>query len=267
LKLADACAIVVKMGRVFVFPIVAIAGACHLAFPIEQQQQADASTSPDSPQGPRPRVWSSPGPASSYYKGYPANVTVTLAADDPSTTIYYTTDGSPPDTSSPGSKTPATGIPLSSTTNTLRYVGVNAAGPGDPSTDNYAFDAAAADQAGFLVTEVTLDDQAPVREAAPGAVLTARANIRFWVQQGYSSTAQLVYGVDTIDQGCLYDGQPGTYPGYQNLGHYFDVTAPSTPGVYEVRVAHIEDVSCAVARTQTPLFDRPRARIGVIIVR
>jgi hypothetical protein len=100
-------------------------------------------------------------------------------------------------------------------------------------------------------------------------MLTGRASVQTWVQGACPACAgQVVFGVDKTDQGCLYDGGPGVYPGVTMTAKTFDVRAPMAPGVHEVRVAHIEQTSCANAMAQRALATRPTvARIGVIIVR
>ena len=48
----------------------------------------------------------------------------------------------------------------------------------------------------------------------------------------------------------------------------FMVKAPMAPGIHEVKLAHIEQTSCAAAMATRALATRPTvARIGVIIVR
>jgi len=219
--------------------MLALASGCELAFPIESYGGDDAGG--DGGTGTPPKVFSSPGPAAALYGGYPKSFTITLAADQPGTMIYYTLDGSTPDTSSSSSTTPVKGITISAT-----------------STSN----------AGYLITSVTLDGTSPVVIASAGSTLSAKANVQSWVQTSCSACAgQVVFGVDTTDQGCLSDGGLGVYPGTTVNGKAFTVKVPNTPGVHEVRVAHIEQTSCAAAMADMALANRPtRARIGVIIV-
>ena len=133
----------------------------------------------------------------------------------------------------------------------------------------YASTATPQTNAGYLVTSVTLDGTSPTVIAAKGATLAARANVQVWVQSDCPAcAAQVVYGVDDQDQGCLYDGGPGVYPGVTTAGKMFNVRVPMTPGVHEVRLAHIEQTSCAAAMATKALQTRPTlARIGVIVVR
>jgi hypothetical protein len=248
------------MWRSYLLPLLAVASGCHLLFPIEPEE------------GAVPRVFSSPGPAATLYGGYPKSFPITLAADEPGTTIYYTTDGSMPEEGSPTTRnatTPVLGITISANT-TVRYFGVGAGEPSMPVSEAFGISSTSPQtNAGYLVTDTTLDGTSPVVIAAPGAMLAARANVQVWVQTSCSGcTAQVVYGVDDIDQGCLYDGGPGVYPGVTTPGKTFTVRAPMAPGVHEVRIAHIEYLTCAEAMASRALQTRPTlARIGVIVVR
>lgn len=260
---SGACAIVERMWRSWIVPMVLIASGCEVVFPIEAPDRTDAGT--DGMQGPGPRVFSSPGPAAALYGGYPKALSVTLAADDPSATIYYTTDGSAPSTASASAPSPASvSIP---STKTLRYFSANAAGQSTVSGEVYSVVSSAQGLAGYLVTGTTLDGTSPVVIATPGQGLAAKANLQVWVQSSCSACgAQVVYGVDDVDQGCLYDASPGVYPGI-TATKSFNVVAPTTPGVHEVRIAHIEETSCLAAMSSMALANRPTvARIGVIIV-
>ena len=80
---------------------------------------------------------------------------------------------------------------------------------------------------------------------------------------------QVVYGVDTEDQGCIYAGDPMEHPGVSVTGKAFNVTVPMTAGVHEVRVAQEEEFTCPQAIALRPLANHMSsvARIGVIIVR
>jgi hypothetical protein len=206
------------------------------------------------------------------YGGYPKSFSITLAADLPGTTIYYTTDGSMPDvnsTTTMSSATPIRGITISTTT-TVRYFGVQSGAESMVTSEDFPIDAATAQMnAGFLVTSTTLDGNTPVVIAARGATLAAKANVQAWVQSNCAACAgQVVFGVDEQDQGCVYDGGPGVYPGVTTTGKTFNVKVPMTAGVHEVKIAHIEQTSCATAMAAQALKTRPTvARIGVIVVR
>ena len=217
-----------------------------------------------------PNAFSSPGPPPAIYgNAFAAPLQITIAADDPSSTLYYTTDGTTPTLASTSGATPVTGIALSTTLG-LNYFASNAGGMSAASYDSYAVNTANQTGAGYLVQNVKLDGVSPVVYASPGQVLaTATADIQVWVQSSHPTyAAQLVYGVDTADQGCLYDGGPRAYPGTVVTGKVFTVTAPTTPGVYEVRVAHSEQANCAAAMALGALATRPTiVRIGALVVR
>ena len=242
-----------------------LVSGCEIVFPIEP-----AGTTPDAAIDPSaaPRVYASPGAAPSIWGGFPHSFTITLAADLPGTNIYYTLDGTTPDMSSTNSVTPIPGITISATT-TVKFFGMHGTGMSAPDSQTLTFDTASAQSnAGFLVTGVTLDGNSPVVIATAGSTLTGKANVQTWVQAGCTAcAAQVVYGVDTGDQGCLFDGGPGLYPGTTTNGKTFAIKVPSTKGVHEVKLAHIEQTSCAAAMNTKALQTRPTvSRIAVIIV-
>src|SRR5262249_17818464 len=114
----------------------------------------------------------------------------------------------------------------------------------------------------------------PVIVVHPGQVVTgAMAKAQTWVQGScMMCAAQIVYGVDQDDQGCLFDSVrddstgPGVYQGFTRTAT-FKVTAPMAPGIHEVRITHSEQTSCASAMNMHALIDRPdQSRIGVLIV-
>ncbi len=243
------------------------AAGCNVVFGFDDLHPIDASVPP-------PNVFSSPGPRlHSMGYDFAEAVTVTLAADDPTTVIYYTTDGTPPSQSSKHGTTPVTGIAMSSSA-TLTYFGSDAGGDSAPVSDAYDVTSAAQSVAGYYVTSVLLDGASPVVVVKPGQVLSsATAKVQAWVQGSCPAcAAQIVYGVDTTDQGCLFDTVPdaptgpGVYPGFTH-SETFKVTAPMTPGVHQVRITHSEQTSCAAAMAMDSLVTRPdQSRIGVLIV-
>lgn len=258
------------MRRAVVAIALAAAG-CNVLFgfdDIHPSTDANGSAQP-------PRVFSSPGPrrhAMGYDFAKP--VTVTIAADDPTAIIYDTTDGTPPTLSSPHAVTPVTGIAIP-TTATLAYFGATAGGDSVPASDTYDVNAAAQAVAGYHVTDVVLAGNSPVVVVSPGQVLaSATAHVEAWVQGACPAcSAQVVYGVDSTDQGCLFDSArddpsgPGAYPGFSRTAT-FSVTAPTTPGIHEVRITHSEQNTCGDAMAMNALVTRPdQSRIAVLIVR
>jgi hypothetical protein len=251
--------------------VVALAG-CNVVFGFDDiQPSADASIDGSSTP---PSVFSSPGPRR-HSMGYDfaKAVTVTLAADDPTTIIYYTTDGTTPTLASTHGPTPLTGIAIPATA-TLDYFGATSGGQSAAIQDTYDISSTAQGVAGYHVTDVVLDGSSPVVVVSPGQVLTAAtAHVEVWVQTSCAACgAQVVYGVDTTDQGCLFDSVrddnagPGIYPGDTRTAT-FTVTAPMTPGVHEVRITHSEQLDCNHAMAMNSLVTRPdQSRIGVLIV-
>jgi chitobiase/beta-hexosaminidase-like protein len=247
----------------FAIAVIALAG-CDVVFGFDDIQ-------PGTP----PSVFSSPGPRrDSMGYDFVKTVTVTLAADDPTTEIYFTTDGTAPTLASQHAPTPVTGIDVAATS-TLAYFGATAAGAqSDPDSDKYFVDATKKTVAGYHVTDVKLDGMSPVVVVSPGQVLAgATARAQAWVQGSCAvCSAQIVYGVDDTDQGCLFDTVrddptgPGVFPGFTHTVT-FKVTAPTTPGVHIVRITHSEQNSCAQAMAMNSLVTRPDlSRIGVLIV-
>ena len=253
------------MWRACLSLVIAFASGCHIVFPIEPLD-SDGGT------GDAPSVYSSPQmemETVELWGGFAGSFTLTLAADQPGTTIYYTTDGAMPTTSSPSAQTPVRGITIATPT-MVRYFGVQGGARSAVASETFPIDTAKARaNAGYLVTATTLDGNSPVVITTPGATLTGRANVQTWVQSNCATCgAQVVYGVDKVDQGCLFDGAPGAYPGMTMNAKTFTVKAPLTPGVHEVQVAHIEQTNCGEAMAMNTLQIRPtRTRIAVIIVR
>jgi Chitobiase/beta-hexosaminidase C-terminal domain len=252
---------------------IALAG-CNVVFGFDDIQPTSDATSADG-NGQAPSVFSSPGPRR-HSMGYDfaSAVTVTLAADDPSTVIYFTTDGTAPTHSSSHAGTPVTSIAIAATS-TLDYFGETSGGDSAQVSDAYDVSAAAQSVAGYEVTDILLDGTSPVVVVSPGQVLSAAtARVQVWVQGVCAACgAQIIYGVDTTDQGCLFDSVrddnsgPGVYPGFTRSAT-FTVTAPMTPGVHEVRITHSEQTNCASAMSMDSLVTRPdQSRIGVLIVR
>jgi Chitobiase/beta-hexosaminidase C-terminal domain len=224
--------------------------------------------------GALPQSWGSPSTAPTdltlaWGGNYATNYRVTLAANDPTAMIYYTTDGTAPSLSSPNGAMPVIDIAL---TTRLRWFAANAAGMEAPHDDSYGVDAANQSKAGFVVYDVDLDGQGPV--ATANGTINGQATFRFWYQSGgcsggmFPCAAQLVYGVDKVDQGCLFDGGANAFANSATQTKSFTVTVPAAPGVHDVQVAQIEDLSCAMAMTAMTLKNRPNlVRIGVLIVK
>ena len=222
-----------------------------------------------------PRTTASPGPhpfagANTFF--YVRPVAITLASDGPGTTMFYTTDGSTPTAASQSGLAPVT-LTLEDGPTTLSYFGTNAGGSDGAHTDVYHFDATQTIQTGYVVTDTALANGSPIAVVAPGGTVDGTAHVQIWSQSDCPSCAlQLVYGVDATDQGCLFDTArdaadgPGVFPGVEHDAA-FTVTAPTAPGVYEIRVANNEQFTCDEAVAKNSLQSRPDvARIGVLVV-
>jgi hypothetical protein len=226
---------------------------------------------PDLCCGTVPRTWSSPGPPPAIWNGYGTSLAVTLAADDPGATLYYTSDGTAPTLGSSSGPTPVANLVVSSTTE-LQYFGANPYGQETANVDDYPIDTGLQTGAGYITENLSLDGKGPVETVSAGQVVTAQITFRMWYQAsccsgGCPCGAQLVYGVDTTDQGCLAT-QAYAFANAPLQTKSFSLTAPSTPGVHEVRVGMIEDLTCSAAMSAHTLANRPTVtRIGVFIVR
>jgi hypothetical protein len=223
---------------------------------VQHQCQATARSYP-SP-GPAPRAWGD---------RFPAPFSVTLASDDYAAVIYYTTDGATPTTSSPHGPSPLTGINITNAT-TLKFFAVNSVGAEPVETVSYGgIDPGLQQGAAYIVFDSTFSGKGTTVVVPAGKTISAQTHYQFWVQQAFSFyRAQLVYGVDQQDQGCLEDEGPGAFPGVTRTINY-SLTAPSTPGVYDIKVAHTEQSSCSQAMSQNSIATRPTAtKIGTLIV-
>ena len=249
-------------GRLIAIACSAI--GCNVLFGFEEIHPVDANGDAS---GSAPRVFSSPGPHGGGY-WFVAPATVTLAADDPTTVIYYTTDGSMPTANSPHGTTPVKGISIPGSA-TLTYFG-SAASVSAPVSEQYVFDTTKTGSAGYYIYNVTLDGTSPVLVVHPGQVVAgATATVKVWTGTGCGSCSmQVVVGVDDMDQGCIYDGDPGLYSSTAlGVVRPFTVTAPMNTGVHPVRVGDIEQTNCALAMGSNTLKYRPDlSQIGVLIV-
>ena len=175
-----------------------------------------------------------------------------------------------PTTSSAHGLTPVKYSDISVTT-TLRYFGVSPAGTEPtPHSEHFGIDATTQEYAGYTTRDDVLDGTTPVVIATAGQVFSmASSQIRVWVASTTpGNNAQLVYMVDGVAQGCIYDGAPGAYPGTVVNQVAFTVTAPMKAGTHLVTVAQIEDVSCTMALSDPAVPGRPNVtRIGVVVVR
>jgi hypothetical protein len=231
--------------------------------------------------GALPVSWGSPSTAPTdvslgWNGNYATAFKVTLAAEDPSATIYYTTDGTTPSLSSPSGLTPLPAFAVNATTR-VRWFAVNAVGMEAEHDDTYGIDAANQSRAGYITQDTSFEGQGPVLVVSPGQVVNAVTTFRIWYQSTgctisamanqFPCAAQLVYGVDREEQDCLFAGGAYNFAASGTQTKAFTVTAPSTPGVHDVEVAHIEELTCPNAVANNALQRPTRTRIGVLIVR
>ena len=225
--------------------------------------------------GPTPNVFSLPGPKAGGLSWGTSLGAVVLAADDPMDEIYYTTDGTDVLPTSMHATTPISSLTATSYLSVDYFAQSLKGATSVPVRDIYIVDTSTLtrDQLGYVVSKPLMDGKSPFVFAAPGANLSATVNVQIWVQSVLPAAAtQLVWGIydgkKTTYFGCLYDGGPGVFPGVSKKPASFTITAPSTPGLYEVRVVDIEDNSCAMALASPSTLDgRPdRVRIGVVVV-
>jgi hypothetical protein len=221
---------------------------------------ADTGPTPDATCAP-PSVWSSPS-GNVYGQSFP----ITLASDDPQATIYYTIDGTSPQTTSPSG---VGDVSTSWSTGTdVQFFAENACGRSPTFAELYFIDGNVTVQSSFVVYNVDLGTGSPVAVVAPGAMINATAHLQVWSRMGCPNCfQQVVYAVEEDPQGCLVHTQPDVFPG-QTLDPAFAVTAPNIPGVYQVYAIIISEFSCNAARGA--YLDRnpiERRRIGIVIVR
>ena len=137
-------------------------------------------------------------------------------------------------------------------------------------SEHFGVDATTQQYGGYTTRDDVLDGKTPVVIATAGQVLTmASTQIRVWVPASTPGVgAQLVYMVDGVAQGCVYDGMPGAYPGTVVQSVVFTVTAPTKSGNHLVTIAHIEDISCTAALADPAVPGRPNiTQLGVIVIR
>jgi hypothetical protein len=232
----------------------------------------------DDIQPPTPRTIATPGPLAATFF-YVDPLPISIAADEPDTTIYYTLDGSTPTHDSMSGLAPVT-VMISEGPTTLTYFGENAIGSDDVHVDTYHFSASGSGTQGYVVTGTALGDSPIATVNVGDSVTMALAHVKIWSQNGCPMCAdQLVFGVDKLDMGCLFDSArddvagPGQYPG-SNQDATFTVTVPPTlsPGVHEVNVAFNEQNTCdqALGGSGTladPVHHPQVNRIGILVVK
>lgn len=95
------------------------------------------------------------------------------------------------------------------------------------------------------VTDVDVNENGPTSAiVAPGAQFEINANWQLWNSDGCPNCiSQIVVGTEEGTPGCLVGGVPGVQPG--STGNTTaTLTAPSTPGVYEIRSRQDFQLNC-----------------------
>ncbi len=199
-----------------------------------------------------------------YIDAFARNYIASIGAEDPST-IFYTTDGSAPGPSSPHKPSPMT-LGVSTSGMTLRWYADDGIPEGARSA-TIAIDARLQTYYGYLVDVADLGGGSPIAVVSPGATVNGTANWQAWTMPLCATCRyQLVYGVDDVSAGCLYDGAVGAWPGTSRLSAPFTMTAPATTGVHKVNVTYALQLSCATAMSQSPLGARPTETIAWLVV-
>jgi hypothetical protein len=211
--------------------------------------------------------WLSPLTYPSTWTGsFAKAISWTMASESPST-IHYTLDGSAPGPTSTSGASPLT-IFVATSATTIKWYADD--GVKEPTVHSFVvgIDSALQSGYGYAVDNVKLDGTSPVVVTTAGKVLNGSAKYQAWVGSGCPGCReQIVYGVGSDAQGCLYDYSPSTWPGVSGTGT-MKITAPSTAGTYKIRIAWALQLSCTDALgTANPLGVKPTTEIGVLIVK
>ena len=187
-------------------------------------------------------------------------------ASETASKIFYTTDGSTPGPTSANGASPLK-LFLATDGTPLKWYADNGAKEG---VQSFTVQISTALQTGYgyIVDDVKLDGTSPTVVVSPGTVINGNAKYQAWVSTACPGCReQIVYGIGTNAMGCLYDYSPSTWPGVSGTGTT-KITAPSTPGVYKVRVAWALQLACSDAlTTANPLGVKPTADIATIVVK
>lgn len=102
-----------------------------------------------------------------------------------------------------------------------------------------------------IVRNVNIDGQG-TEATLVGATFDVSLDFTLWNSDSCPGCiSQVVLGIDGVGQDCAYDGIPGTEPGVTGSSTV-TLTAPLTPGVYNVQMARGIHFSCGDAAAEFP---------------
>lgn len=206
----------------------------------------------------------SPG-SYAFGSGWAKGITWSIGSEAPAT-IFYTLDGSTPDGSS-ASKPAPMDLFLSTSGTVIKWYADD--GAKEPTIHSFTanIDTAGQSSYGFIVDKVNLSGKGPVVVVSPGATISGSADYQAWNSSGCPMCRfQLVYGIGTTSEGCLYDWSPGAWSGASGSGT-ISVKAPSSAGTYKLNVSYTLQTSCANGMATNPIGSRPTAEIATIVVK
>jgi hypothetical protein len=84
--------------------------------------------------------------------------------------------------------------------------------------------------------------------ATSGEVISSSVDFQIWNQAGCPGCIdQIVIGIGSDAQTCVYQGIPGLYPGKLGKSQFF-LTAPTVPGTYDIRFRMTQQYNCSEGR-------------------
>ena len=120
--------------------------------------------------------------------------------------------------------------------------------------------------ADVVVTNLNLNNSGNSLTISPGSEIIGTLNYEVWSQTNCPGCEiQIVIGINGDAQDCAYHDKPGIYPGEAGNGD-FRLTAPTTPGTYEIRYQMTFELSCADGQTRYEDRTNQSLVIGVITV-
>ena len=116
------------------------------------------------------------------------------------------------------------------------------------------------------VWNVNMNGQGDSITVSPGESIDISMDYQIWNRIGCPSCiAQIVIGLGTTPYYCAYNGIPGIYPGVTSSNTH-KITAPNTPGIYELKFCGHRCYSCSQASSEYTNPERQKSIIGIITV-